>query len=156
MTSADGSQLAGEWTGVNRLWMSPQDDPQESDGSASVTLIGQGQFLAFHYTWTYEGRPQDGLLLVGIENANATAVWTDSWHMSRNLMVCTRDSGREGTISVSGTYAAPPGPDWGWRVAIRLEAAGLVLRMFNIPPGEAEQLAVEAVYARATPSRAPG
>jgi hypothetical protein len=67
-------------------------------------------------------------------------------------MVCARDSGPEGTISVSGTYPAPPGPDWGWRVAVRLEPAGLVLRMFNIPPGDAEQLAVEAVYARGTPS----
>jgi hypothetical protein len=40
------------------------------------------------------------------------------------------------------------------RVAVRLEAAGLLVRMFNVSPGAAEQLAVEAVYARATPSRA--
>lgn len=152
ISSTDVSQLAGEWTGVNRLWMSPEAEARESAGTASVALVAQGQFLTMHYTWAFDGQPQDGILLVGVEKEDGPAAWTDSWHMSRNLMVCERQTDRDGAISVSGSYPAPPGPDWGWRVAVGLEATGLVLRMFNIPPGGPEALAVEAVYARGASS----
>ena len=87
-------------------------------------------------------------------NANSGAVsahWIDSWHMDHAAMTCTGTvSGN--VISVRGTYAAPPGPDWGWRIDLSVEPAKLRLTMFNISPadlGGGEALAVEAVYRRA-------
>ena len=46
------------------------------------------------------------------------------------------------SIHMLGTYTAlgagaPPGPDWGWRIAIRrFKAGSFILRMFNIAPDE--------------------
>jgi hypothetical protein len=48
-----------------------------------------------------------------------------------------------------GSYAAPPGPDWGWRIEIAAEQCkALRLVMFNIWPDGKEELAVEAAYVR--------
>jgi hypothetical protein len=55
-------------------------------------------------------------------------------------------------LSVRGTYAAPPGPDWGWRIDVTPGGEGLRVIMHNVWPeeqGGKEELAVEAVYARA-------
>jgi hypothetical protein len=52
-------------------------------------------------------------------------------------------------LSVAGTYAAPPGPDWGWRITIEPQSpAAFRLRMYNISPAGPSDLAVEAIYAR--------
>jgi hypothetical protein len=142
------SQMVGEWTGTNRLWLSPDDPVRESEGRATVERIAQGQFLTVRYSWSYEGGAQDGLLLVALENPDLPAVWTDSWHMARNLMMCSVDDTAADELSVSGTYAAPTGPDWGWRIAVRPESGGFALRMYNIPPGVGEVPAVEAIYKR--------
>lgn len=144
------SQMLGEWKGTNRLWVLPEDPVRASEGSATVERIAQGQFLMVRYSWSYEGGAQDGVLLISLEKQDVPAVWTDSWHMARNVMMCTLDEAADDVLSVSGTYAAPPGPDWGWRIALQPEANGLTLRMFNIPPGAAEVAAVEVVYTRAT------
>ena len=56
----------------------------------------------------------------------------------------------DGSITVHGTYAAPPGPDWGWRIDL-LPGNGSALRMvmYNITPDGQEVVAVEADYTRA-------
>jgi hypothetical protein len=54
--------------------------------------------------------------------------------------------------SVRGTYAAPPGPDWGWRIDVTPDGDKLRIEMHNVWPeeqGGKEELAVEAVYGRA-------
>ena len=49
-----------------------------------------------------------------------------------------------------GSYAAPPGPDWGWRIAIRPgDGSALAIVMHNVTPGGEEAVAVEATYKRA-------
>ena len=53
------------------------------------------------------------------------------------------------TLAVKGTYAAPPGPDWGWRIEITPDEGTLRVVMFNIWPEGKEALAVETVYTRA-------
>lgn len=54
-----------------------------------------------------------------------------------------------GVIDVRGSYAAPPGPDWGWRFIIAPAQMSLGLVMYNITPAGQEALAVEASYVRA-------
>jgi hypothetical protein len=142
------AQLQGEWVGINRLWLTPEDETRESEGSASLEVVAQGQCVSFRYGWSFDGGAQDGILLAGIDRDGAQAVWTDSWHMSRSLMICTGDAAADGVLSVSGSYAAPTGPDWGWRIALSAEGDGLAMRMYNIPPGIEEVLAVEALYTR--------
>ena len=142
-------ELLGTRSGTNKLWLAPGEPVRESECTATVERVGQGQFLMIRYTWSWEGAPQDGLLLVALEKRDVPAVWTDSWHMARNLMMCTVDDTGDDVLSVSGSYAAPTGPDWGWRIEVRPEADGWALRMYNIPPGESELPAVEAIFTRA-------
>ena len=56
----------------------------------------------------------------------------------------------DGSAVVDGSYAAPPGPDWGWRITIQpLENEQFKLIMHNVTPDGAAMLAVEAVFSRA-------
>jgi hypothetical protein len=146
-------ELIGEWTGVNRLWLAPTDPVHESKTTASVFLAAQGQFAMMRYTWAENGQPQDGCLTLGGDPGGQTVegVWIDSWHMAHTFMLCTGRADSDGVISVVGSYGAPPGPDWGWRIVITpCIADRFQLRMFNVTPDGEEALAVEASYSRST------
>ena len=143
------AQLVGNWIGLNRLWLSPGEPVRISDTTAAVALIAQGRFLTLRYTWADEGQPQDGLLLIGQEGQENIfeAVWIDSWHMRDTIMHCQGSLDVQGSISMQGSYAAPPGPDWSWRITIGPEDEDRMhLRMINIHPDGKEELAVEALY----------
>jgi hypothetical protein len=145
------ANLVGEWSGNNLLWLSPLEPARESSTSMIVALAAQGQFLTLHYTWAYEGKAQDGLLLVGSESQGnvAHAAWVDSWHMQDKFMLCQGTVGEDGSIILKGAYAAPPGPDWGWQINLAKQPGDqFQLEMYNITPKGASQLAVEAMYSR--------
>jgi len=147
----DVANLAGQWVGTNRLWLSPKEPARESPTEARVALVAQGQFVTIHYTWADEGAPQDGLLIIGCQRKlNAMkAVWVDSWHYQDRFMLCEGTVGASGLISFKGSYAAPPGPDWGWRIDIEPERRGKFrIVMHNVSPDGKAELAVEASYAR--------
>jgi hypothetical protein len=68
--------------------------------------------------------------------------------MKDDIMVCDATGGG-GVVSLRGSYAAPPGPDWSWRIEIEAEGVSfLLVRMFNITPLGEEALAVLARYER--------
>jgi len=139
----------GTWRGRNRLEDPHGDEPQFSPSTALVTPLLGGTFARLDYTWSYRGSPQAGSLLVGYRpDADlVTGHWIDTWHMGREVMACKGPADPGGGIAVSGSYAAPPGPDWGWRIEIA-PAAGrsLAIVMVNISPQGEEEVAVEAEY----------
>lgn len=140
--------LIGNWTGTSRLWLNPSEPPCECRSTASVSAAARGKFMRVDYTWDYRGDPQQGSLLFGHERERnvVTAVWIDSWHMGAKYMAC-EGKATDGAISVRGSYAAPPGPDWGWRTVIEPRGAdSFRLLMYNITPHGQEALAVDAVY----------
>lgn len=143
--------LAGAWAGTSTLQNPNTNQPDESPSTLTVTPVLGGRFARLDYDWSYQGARQEGSLLVGSDKDVVTAHWIDSWHMGRAAMVCTgaTDGGR---ITVRGTYPAPPGPDWGWRIDLTPGADALGVVMFNVFPAELggqEALAVEAAYRRA-------
>lgn len=147
------AELTGEWVGVKQLWLTPMDPGRQCDATASVGTAAQGQFLAIRYAWAVDGLPQDGLLLLGgeVPDALPKAVWIDSWHMAHQFMLCEGESASENRAAVRGAYAAPPGPDWGWRIAVEADgAAQFRLIMHNITPDGDEALAVLASFVRQT------
>lgn len=151
MSSSPLLQLEGAFEGMSRLWMVPGDPPRDSLTTALLAPAAQGRFLSLAYTWSEGGQPQDGLIVISAdpERPTCTATWVDSWHMGDTMMHCTGTLAPDGVVSVLGHYAAPPGPDWGWRITLTPESdAAFVLRMFNITPDGAEMLAVEAPYTR--------
>jgi hypothetical protein len=161
MTALDDlTALIGTWRGTKRLWLAPGEPVRESESGAEIATVAQGQFSELRYTWAYEGEPQEGRLIVGRGPADGAvqAVWFDTWHMRDQFMVCEGESpaagsrgedAAEGAVTVRGSYAAPPGPDWGWEIAIEPRGPdGFRLRMTNITPEGERFLAVEIGYAR--------
>jgi hypothetical protein len=141
---------AGRWIGTSRLQDPHAGSPDDSPSTATVTPILGNRFVRLDYTWAYRQAPQEGSLLIGYDKSasEVTAQWIDTWHMSDKVMACRGPSDAAGTISVRGSYAAPPGPDWGWRIVITLCGQTLRIVMFNISPDGQEDLAVDADYKR--------
>jgi hypothetical protein len=130
--------------------MEPPPAPaNDSAASLSATTVAGGSFLQLNYSWTYEGEEQTGVLFFGYDEENAaSAAWVDSFHMSNKIMFCT-GTAADGTVTVRGSYAAPPGPDWGWSMAIRsVSADEFQIVMHNISPEGEESLAVQAEFTR--------
>ncbi|MCA9919162.1 MAG: DUF1579 family protein [Anaerolineales bacterium] len=142
--------LAGSWQGTNHLWLDPTQPARESVGTAVLQPIAQQKFLSLHYTWADDGQPQDGQLMVGQDGPQMQATWVDSWHMQDKMMILTGATQPDGSLSVTGSYAAPPGPDWGWRITLQPESQNrFTFRMHNITPEGEEMLAVEVKFSRA-------
>jgi hypothetical protein len=142
--------MAGRWSGKNLLRLS-WHDPSEFTSSSLMTVApaARERFLSFTYSWEHEGHPHEGRLLLGwdAEEKTATASWVDSWHMSNKVMFCQGSIDGEGTVDLRGSYAAPPGPDWGWRIILSAPIQGtLRMVMYNCPPAGEEDLAVRAEY----------
>ena len=146
------NNLAGSWAGTNLLrlsWLTPTDYVSPTD--LKVATAAKGKFLTLAYTWSHENIPQEGLLLLGYDNnqAVATAAWVDSWHQSNKVMLCQGTIDQQGTIDLRGWYAAPPDPDWGWRIVIKATTRrDLQITMYNCSPAGEEELAVQAEYKR--------
>lgn len=146
------SALTGEWQGTKQLYFSPPPEPAISSPSKlSVIPIAGGSFLQFNYDWSYEGETQQGVLIFGSDEENAaSAAWVDSFHMSSKVMPLIGTAAAE-SADVRGTYAAPPGPDWGWRIALRSASPSeFQIVMHNISPEGQEDLAVQIDYTRIT------
>ncbi len=143
--------LAGHWIGDNSLWLNPDAAPRRSRATADISVEAEGQSLLVRYAWEDRDVPQSGVLFV-VSDARSNALagaFTDSWHYAHQLMECRGSCAAE-EASVHGTYAAPPGPDWGWRVSIAATAMDeCALRMFNRSPDGTESVAVEMRFARA-------
>lgn len=140
--------LAGTWIGVKGMRFMPTDPFTESPSTAHVTITAHN-LMTITYSWSNEDGPQDGMLLIGDGSApqQADAIWVDSFHQTPRWMVLQGAIDDSGGIWLEGVYAAPPGPDWGWR--IQLSGPALQLTMLNIPAGESPYEVVRATYTRA-------
>jgi hypothetical protein len=144
-------ELVGDWFGTNRVWLSPGEPVRESETSATIALAAHSAFLTITYTWSDSGEPQDGILIVRLaqEPSSLDMVWIDSWHTGGKFMEFRGEEHGDGQVSAIGSYSAPEGPDWGWRITLTAGAGdGYEVRMYNIPPHGIEALAVEAKYIR--------
>jgi hypothetical protein len=141
----------GKWRGTSRLYL-PERSPsvRQSDSLLNVSLKAKGQFVAFDYTWDFEGKAQEGLIILGCDTRSnaAQAVWTDSWHSRNTLMISNGEASEDGSVSVMGYYKVEGHPDWGWRTEITPSKDNLRLVMYNVSPEGDEELAVKAEYAK--------
>lgn len=135
----------GKHAGISRLYL-PGDPLRESPSRAQVDLIARGKFLALNYEWVFEGEPQAGLILIGLEHEGgpAGAGFVDSWHMGDKLMDCRGTETAKG-LSVLGHYSVEGSPDWGWRITVERDP-GLRVAMYNVMPEGGEELGFELVY----------
>ncbi|MCB9896604.1 MAG: DUF1579 family protein [Planctomycetes bacterium] len=148
------ASLAGHWTGRNALWLMPTSPVSASSITVDVSVAERTHALAIAYTWADGDTPHDGLLLVARDASGAAtgAAWVDSFHTGRGIMTLDAASAPDGGVLLATTYPAPPGPDWGWEIAIVPESRDAwSMVMHNIPPetsGHPTCLAVEAHLVR--------
>lgn len=147
-------KLTGEWRGTNRLWFGwlPDESARESGSIATISFEAEKNFLSIRYNWAFEGKNQEGLLVLGCEKDSETvnAFWVDSWHMSENFLQCNGKLENNGILNIKGFYSVPEHPDWGWRTVIETENENTFkFVMYNVSPEGKEDLAVESVYDRA-------
>jgi hypothetical protein len=144
------ASLTGAWAGTKKLWLMPGTPARESAARATVALAANGKFLHLGYTWNEDGI-QQGVLIIGVEGdgKRVGAAWIDSWHNGDRIMTLQGDVSAAGAFSVAGTYPAPPGPDWAWRIEIHPNGTdSWQLVMFNITPQGEEAKAVEVDFRR--------
>jgi hypothetical protein len=147
----DLANYVGTWSGTNNLYLSWLPEPlRQSESTLNVSLKANRQFIAFEYMWTYEGEPQEGIILLGGDTkSNAVqTVWTDSWHSSHTMIVSDGNVNADGSVSVKGNYQVEGHPDWGWRTDIIPAGEKLRIVMYNVSPEGDEELAVETEYTK--------
>jgi hypothetical protein len=145
------ASLVGEWKCTNRLNFGDEHPVLESPGTATVVTRVGGQCLEIAYTWSFEGKPQEGVILMDKngKTSEAAASWTDTFHYANSLMHCLGTWDENGKVSVTGSYAAGDGPDWHWRTEIIPSDDSFKYLMINISPDGDEQWAVEMDFTRA-------
>lgn len=152
MSGLDGlAACAGQWQGTSTLQDPHGGGADESASTATVTPMIAGRFVRIDYTWSYGGNAQEGALIVGLHRKSgvATAYWMDSFHNGEKVMVCTGSApADDGTLTVRGSYPAPTGPDWGWRIDITPGDDALRIVHHNVWPEGKEELAVDSSYRR--------
>lgn len=147
---ADSLEAAvGRWSGVNRLYML-EEEMREAPSEAVFEPAAGGQFYTLRYTWSYEGQPQDGLLLFNRpgEQGAVEVYWVDSWHMGDLVLHSRGEAVAGGALVVRGTYRVGDSPEWGWRTDISAASDALNFIMYNVSPEGEEYLAVEALFTR--------
>ena len=127
-----------------------------SESEVIVASLAGGRFLEVRYTWSHEGKAHEGFMLLvpvckrGVATGAWTGAWIDSWHQSTHPMQLQGEIDANGLLSLSGTFPAPPDPDWGWRITLESPSEReFHLTMYVITPGGDEALAVKGEYARA-------
>ena len=141
--------LLGDWAGPSRLFL--EGKTYDCVSTASVRTIARDRFFSVSYSWQVEDELAEGLIIfpASLGPTTAVATWLDSWHMSEVIMVCEASLNPAGFVALKGSYAAPSGPDWGWRLELGEEDEAFVLRMFNITPDGHEEIAVLTRYVHA-------
>jgi len=146
---------AGQYVGRSKLHLSwlPEDERiRESASELHVDYDRNEKYATITYTWEEDGNKEEGtLLVIGSESRNTVQMgWVDSWHQSADVLFAKGEGFESEAISATGTYPAPEGPDWSWRIGLEFPGDDeLVLKMWNISPEGEEEWAVEARYKRA-------
>lgn len=149
MPSLDSlSAAAGLWIGSNTLHNPNTGQPETTDSTVRIEPVLGGRFHRLAYTWSCQGKPQSGEMLIGLDGDLVTASWVDTWHQGKRILSCTGSAPSTGRVEVRGMFPAPPGPDWGWTIDLDVAPARLAMTMNCHSPDGTSIPAVEASWVR--------
>lgn len=147
------SWFVGQYEGTARTWFEPGDPVDTAVVKGGLRLVLGGRFLLHEYNSTFEGKPIEGLAIIGyyLGDGHWQTAWIDSFHNGTRIMLSEGAPGGDPLKpDVRGVYPADLGPDWGWRTTMeRPDPTRLVITHFNITPDGQEVKAVEFDYRKA-------
>lgn len=144
-------KFVGAWKGEAQTWFEPGAPPATGPVEGTIRAIHDGNLLLHQYRGRISGDAHEGFASLGYDEVRGgfVVVWSDTFHMSRGVMLSTSDRpATKSGFSVLGRYAAPPGPPWGWRTEFAVRGKRLVIAHFNRTPDGQETRAIEIRYAR--------
>lgn len=147
--------LTQDWSGPSKLhlsWLEEGQSIHECDSTLHIALDPQGESAIITYTWSEEGEPQNGHIIVNgsPKTDKVAAAWVDSWHQNSDVMRLEATGFESDSLSFRGNYSVPGHPDWGWGIELIPGKDKFELKMTNISPEGEEEWAVHAIYTPAT------
>jgi hypothetical protein len=102
------AKMAGDWTIHSKFMMDPSAPPDENDGTAKMTMVGNGLFLQESVQSPMMGQPWSGYGVFGFDKtANKhIGTWYDSFGTS--IMMFTGECADNcATVTMTGSYVDP-------------------------------------------------
>jgi hypothetical protein len=100
--------LIGTWTAEVKCWMSPDEPPTVSRGTAKTTWVMNGRYVQEEFKGEFMGKPFNGMSLTGYDNVKKkyTSVWIDDMSTSTVTSEGTAENGGK-VITLEGTHVCP-------------------------------------------------
>lgn len=145
------ARRAGRWNVAGSIWNEPGGQPARSTGESRLEMMLGGRFLQERHKGRVEGRPYEGLGLLGFDNADSTVtiVWLDN--LGTRTAVLGGPAGAPGEpLELRGTYTDPAsGRTVSLRLVITWDGADRQRwEYFGAPEGFDEARLMELVYTR--------
>lgn len=144
------TKRAGAYTTKTTFRASPDAEPEESTGAATITAILDGRFIAEDNTGAMGDYPFSGHRVMGFNNKSGR--FEATWYYSNSTAVLvlvgeSTDLGR--TIDLKGSFEGAPGQMFPLNARIRhLDADRFVVEMLSNAPDGSSYVMLETTYTR--------
>jgi len=140
----------GLWHGkslLNLPWLAPDKQVSESTSSLHIDTDKHDAFATITYTWQYEGKQQEGTILLAQsgKGKHLELGWVDSWHQNTSVLHLIGEESESGSVKAKGAYSAGK-ETWGWTIAFEHDGDQLTMIMENVTPAGQATWAVKAAY----------
>ncbi len=140
----------GKWNVIMKSWMTPDQPPMESTGTADVKSVLGDRFIQTNFSGTVMGKPFNGIGVTGYDNTKKkfVASWIDSMSTGMMRMEGTADpSGK--VITTQGVSLDPmTGKETRTRIVERWEGDNKIVEEFYEKRGPKETKTMEITYVR--------
>lgn len=143
----------GEWQEQITIWMTPEAVPTKSMATATNKMIMDGRYQYSTHKGSFNGRPFEGLSIMGYDNAKK--VFENSWidNMGTGIMI-TRGPWNEAnkSIELKGSYVDPSsGKEMSVREIMKwVDDNTQTMEMYMVTPEGKEMKTMEIMLTRKT------